>query len=160
MAQNNKPRRLTGKEAKELFKKERAIEDAKMSYRIGKIERKLLELRCKILIHPDNEDPSYYLVRHRYSDRDRFILDMTGVCITHDMAENGVHIPLIRRIRYKWYYLMYINEFRRPADSEWVRTTGMMNPNPRYINREDWVHSDKYIEQTAISWFLPKPKNL
>lgn len=78
---------------------------------IGKFKYSILELRYKLLVHPNNKNPSYYLIRHRYNDEDRYLLDTFGTAMTYIDWRNGERISLLRRFRYTYYFLKYSNDY-------------------------------------------------
>jgi hypothetical protein len=146
-------REIRGEEAKKLFAAEEAKKVAKP---ISNLKYNLLELRFKLFVHPLEKKPNYYFVRHRYSDRDRYLLDFTAIGLTHMDAENGEDIHWMRRLRYKLYYLKYIDDIKPRHRPEWIRVTMSSDKNPVYKHREDLEKENSEIGKSRMGFWLPK----
>jgi|GEM_PF-5848769 len=144
---------IEGAEAKKMFAEEEA---KKVDKPISNIVFNLLELRYKLLVHPLEKRPNYYLVRHRYSDRDRYLLDFTAIGLTHMDAEKGEDVHWKRRLRYKLYYLKYKNDINPRHRPEWIRVTMFSDKNPIYRHRDDLDKENSSVGKSTMRFWLPK----
>lgn len=123
---------------------------------ISNVLYNLLELRYKLLVHPLEKRPNYYLVRHRYSDKDRYLLDFTAIGLTHMDAEKGESVNWKRRLRYKLYYLKYKNDINPRRRPEWIRVTMSSDKNPIYKHRDDLEKENSTVGKSRMRFWLPK----
>jgi hypothetical protein len=144
---------IKGEAAKKMFAEEEASKVAKP---INILYYNLLELRYKLLVHPLDKRPNYFLVRHQYSDRDRYTLDLTSIIVTYMSAEKGEDINWKRRLRYKLYYLKYKNDINPRHRPEWIRVTKTSDKDPIYRHRDDLEKENSKIGKSAMRFWLPK----
>lgn len=140
---------IEGEEAERML----AMEE-KTAPRIPKIGYYLLELR-RILFSKPFSEPSYYLLRHQYSETDRYLLDFMGVCMTFDAVKRNEEISPLSRFRYKYYNLKYLKYFHKKP-SKWTRIT-KYGDAPVYALTSEVAAGDPNFGKSKFSLWLPKP---
>jgi len=71
-------------------------------------------------------------------------------------AENGEDIHWMRRLRYKLYYLKYIDDIKPRRRPEWIRVTMSSDKNPVYKHREDLEKENSEIGKSRMGFWLTK----